>query len=435
MAGWLHRYAWGRLAAGVTLGCAVAYGSVQAELLPNYFPAGVPGYGTAPGVTVASRQRPDFDPPGVRVDDFVLHPQLSESLGYDDNVFGGPAKSGSWVIGTSPSLLINSDWSRDSLGAYLGVDDMRYPEQSPQSHTDWTASLGGSLAIGRDNLTLAVAHFSLHQPRTDLDALPTDTPVGYRVDDVRASYTINFNRISLTPNVAFTSYRYDDTTILGVPTSQAYRDRDVVQGAVTTRYQLDAQRNLLLETRALGVHYVQPQPGTPTRDSTGYEVLAGIEDDTDAVWRYRALIGWEERAFDAAQYHAHQAPIAEAQVIWSLSGMTTLTATLSRSIEDAAQEGIAGYTYTSARLVVDHELRRNVLLQASAGVQHADFLQGGGQAHSVTLGAGATWLLNRHMRLAATYAFTDQHGSNNPTLQTTGNYTRNIALLTLRFAM
>ena len=66
--------------------------------------------------------------------------------------------------------------------------------------------------------------------------------------------------------------------------------------------------------------------------------------------------------------------------------MTTVTATLTRSMEDAAQETVAGYTYTSARLVVDHEYLRNVLLQASVGVQRADFLQGGG--HQTGFSAG-----------------------------------------------
>jgi hypothetical protein len=51
------------------------------------------------------------------------------------------------------------------------------------------------------------------------------------------------------------------------------------------------------------------------------------------------------------------------------------------------------------------------------------------------LGAGATWLINRHLRLSATYDFTDQHGTASSTLQTTGNYVRSIGLLTLRVAM
>jgi hypothetical protein len=423
-----------RVAAGVAA-CAIAYGGVHAELLSTYFPTGVPGYGNAPGVTVASRERPDFDPLGTRIDGFILRPQIEEGLGYDDNVFGGANKLGSWVLGTHPWLLVNSDWSRDSIGGYLGVDDLRYLDQPQQSQTNWTASLGGTLAVGRDELTLAVAHLGLHQNRTELDALPTDTPVAYQVNDVRAGYTIALDRISVTPSLELSTYRYDSTTILGVPTPQAYRNRDVIQGAITTRYELTPERNLLVVIRASGSDYVAPQPGQPTRNSTGYQALVGFSDDSDAVWRYRVLVGWEMRHFTAAQFGSHEAPLAEAEVIWNPSGMTTVTGSLTRSIEDAAQEGIAGYTYTSARLRLDHEYQRNVLLRFSAGVQHADYLQGGGQSNGFSLGEGVTWLLNRHLRLSATYDFTDQTGSNNPTLQTTGSYTRSIGLLTLRFAL
>jgi hypothetical protein len=317
----------------------------------------------------------------------------------------------------------------------VSADNERYLDLPKQTYTNWTASLGGSVAVGRDQLTLAASHFDLHESRTDLDALPTDAPVNYHVNDVRVGYTISLDRISLTPSLAFTSYTYDNTTIFGVPTSQAYRNRDVIEGDVTTRYELSPQRNLLLVTRVLGQHYTDPQPGTPTLNSTSYEMLVGLSDDSDAVWRYHVLLGWEMRAFAASQYQTHQAPIAEGEVIWNPSGMTTVTATLTRSIEDAAQEGIAGYTYTAVRLAVDHEYLRNILLHGSVGAQRADFLQGGGTANDVTFGAGVTWLINRNVRLSATYDFTDQRGTSNPTLQTTGDYTRSIALLTLRFGM
>ena len=264
-----------RLAIGAAIGCVARLrraGRAAVEL----FPCGVPGYGEAPGVTVASRVRPDFEPPGVRVGSFLLRPRWSEGIGYDSNVFGSSSGGpGSWMVGSHPSLLIGSDWSRNSLGGYVGVDDLRYLDQPRQSQTNWTASVGGTLAIGRDQLTVSVAHLALHQARTELDALPSDTPVAYRVDDIRIGYKIGLDRWSVTPSVAFSAFRYDATTIRGVPASQDYRDRDVVQGAVTTRYELSPQRNLLLVTRALGVHYVEPQQGVPTRDSTGYQVLVG----------------------------------------------------------------------------------------------------------------------------------------------------------------
>jgi hypothetical protein len=408
---------------------------VQAELLSAYFPPGVPGYGDAPGVTVLTRARPEYDSLGTRIGSFMLQPQLDQGLGYDSNVFGSASPRGSWILGTHPSLLVNSDWSRDSLGAYLGLDDWRYLDQPSQSRTNWTASVGGTLAVGRDQLSLAVAHFALHQDRTELDALPSDTPVAYQVDNARAAYTIALDRLSITPSLEFSSYRYSNTTIFGVPSPQGYRDRDVIQGAVTTRYQVAAARNLVVVVRALGVDYTAPQIGQPTRNSTGYQALVGFDDDGDAVWRYSVLVGWELRDFAASQYQSHQAPIAEAALTWSPTGLTTVTTTLTRSIEDAAQEGIAGYTYTRAKIVLDHEYLRNVLVQLSAGAQRADYLPSGGQAMAMLLGAGVTWLINRHMRLVATYDFTDQRGTGSSTLQTTGNYTRSIGLLTLRFAL
>ena len=144
MVRWCDRSSWRRAAVGVAIGCIAAYAGVHAELLSNYFPAGVPGYGTAPGVTVASRARPDFDPPGVRVGSFLLRPEWGEGFGYDNNVFGSNnTRRGSWLVGSRPSLLVASDWSRNSVGGYLGMDDLRYLDLSRQSRTDWTASLGG----------------------------------------------------------------------------------------------------------------------------------------------------------------------------------------------------------------------------------------------------------------------------------------------------
>jgi len=390
-----------RIGAATLIACLFACSGVRAQLLSAYFPSGVPGYATAPGVTVLSRARPDYNSLGARLDSFMLLPRLDEGLGHDSNVFGGSSGRGSWIVGTHPSLLVNSDWSRDALGGYLGLDDTRYLDQPRQSRTDWTASLGGTLAVGRDQLTLALAHLALHQDRTELDALPSDRPVAYQVDDARAAYTIALNRVAITPSLDFAAYRYSDTTILGAPAPQGYRDRNVLQGAVTTRYEMAPQRNLVVVIRALGSHYVAPQPGQPTRDSTGYEVLAGLDDGADAVWRYRLLAGWEIRDFAASRYPTHQAPIAEAELIWNPSGLTTVTGSLTRSIEDAAQEGIAGYTYTSAQLTLDHELQRDLLLRLSAGMQHADFLQGGGAATGLSVGGGATWLMNRHMPLVS----------------------------------
>ena len=114
--------------------------------------------------------------------------------------------------------------------------------------------------------------------------------------------------------------------------------------------------------------------------------------------------------FAAGQYGSRTAPIVEGSIIWTPSRMLTLTGTVTRSIEEPQSEGTDGYIYTQARLVADYELRRNILLQGRLGLQEADFLQGGGNYTYVSAGAGATWLLNRHVRISLNYDFVSQSG-------------------------
>jgi hypothetical protein len=405
---------------------------VRAQMISGLFPDGVPGYAAEPGVTVVSRARPEFDPQGVRAGSFVLWPQIEETIGVNNNVLGGSPQRGSWTLGTSPSLRVASGLALDSLGAYLALSDTRYFDLPAQGRTDWTGSVGGQVAVGRDSLTLAVAHLALHEDRTELDALPSDQPIEYAVNDVRAAYALALNRWSVTPAVDVATWRFGDATILGVPSSQIYRDRNVLQGSVTARYEAAAQRDLVVVLRGVDTGYVAAQPGVAAPNSTSVQALAGIDYAGSAVWRYRLLVGFERRAFAAAAYPAHTAPLVEGEVAWSPSGLTTLTGTVTRAIEDAAQAGVAGYTYTGARLRIDHEVFRNVLLQVSGGMQRASFL-GGGVQTGLLAGAGATWLINRQLRLSATYDFTDSSSSGAPAGLST--YARDVALLTLRVAL
>ena len=421
--------------AALALGSGFVGGGATAAWLDTLFPPGIPGYGAEPGVTVVSRLRPDTEPLGLQDGPFVFHPAWEQSIGYDSNVLGGPSPRGSWVVGTAPSLLATGDWSGDTLAAYVSADDRRDLSVPTQSRTDWTASFGGSIAIGRDKLTLAVAHISSHEDRTELDALPTDQPIPFQVDDFRAAYAWSLGPWTVTPNLEVSSWHYDSTSIFGVPTSQAYRDRLVLQGGTTISYQLSPQRSLVFVTRAIGQDYSHTPAGQSSLNSTGYLAMGGIDYADDALWRVRLLLGAEHRSFAAAAYPARNAAIAEGEITWTPSGMTTVTASVTRSMEDAAQEGVSGYTFTTARVTLDHELRRNLLLHVSVGEQWADFLQDDTQQSSTLVDLGATWLVSRDVRLSATYSFTSQQGSATTTLPISGNYTRGLGLLTLRLGL
>ena len=387
------------------------------------FPDGVPGYDNDEGVTVETRLHPEQMPLGLREGAFEFLPQLDESFGYTSNALSGPYRRGSWEVGTAPALAIASGWSRDSFGALFSVNDTRYLSLPSQDRTDVTAVVGGRLDIGEDKLTLAAAHLVQHEDQAALDTIASDRPIEFQLDDLRASYTMTRGRWSIEPALQATNWTYDNTSIMGVPTSQAYRDRVVVQGGVTVHYELAPLRTVVFVARAIGQDYTQTPPGQASPNSTSYQVLAGIDYDDDGVWRWRLLIGGEAREFASKLYPQQNNLIAEAGVGWSPSGMTTLNATISRETGDAAQEGVSGLTYTTARLTIDHEYFRDLLFRASLGLQRADFFQGGYQV-GMTAGVGVTWVMNRSARLSFTYDQTDVRGSSTPTDTLVAGYSR-----------
>jgi hypothetical protein len=331
---------------------------------------------------------------------------------------------------TSPTLAIDSDWSRDAFGAVVSIQDTRTLSLPSQNRTDGTVSAGGRLDVGDGKLTIAAAHVAQHEDRGQLDTIGSDRPIAFQLDDVRASYAMQDGSWTIVPTVQATNWTYTGTTILGVPASQSYRDRVVVQGGVTMRYEFAPLRSAVLVVRAIGQDYTHTPLGQASPDSNSYQVLAGIDYDDDAVWRWRLLAGDEVRHFISPQYRKQNTLIAEAGVRWSPTGLTTLNATISRDTEDAEQEGISGLVYTAARLTIDHEYLRDLLFRASVGVQRADFFQGGHQT-ATTAGFGVTWVMNRGARLTFTYDQTDLHQSGIPAEASLAGYSRGVGLLTL----
>jgi hypothetical protein len=247
----------------------------------------------------------------------------------------------------------------------------------------------------------------------------------------------------LIPNADVTSYNFSDATILGIPVSQKYRNRVVLSAGLTTGYALSDLRRLLFVVQGIDTHFTNPEPGQPTNNAKGFLVMGGLDYTATGLWRYRILVGVEVRDFQSPQFKTHTAPVAEGSVIWTPANLTTITGVLARVIEEPAAEETAGYVYTRARLAVDHEYLRNVLLHGRMSVELAQYIQDGGTETNYTIGAGVTWLMNRNMRLSVDYDFTTSNGASsgtitgqpNLTTRGTGGYNRNLFFVAMHVGL
>jgi hypothetical protein len=417
--------------------------SGRAQRIDEYLNPAVPGLDVEPGVTVTSRLRPEYEYQGLRLGGFIFHSEVVESAGYETNVTATQPPHGSSFLDTAATAQALSDWGKDSLGAAVSIDNNLYFDQPRQTDTNWTASIGGSHDFGTDTVYIAYAHLNLNQTPSDLGVPQLDSPIAYRVDTARLTYKALFGKGTVTPGIEVTNYSYDNGTVQGQPYNQTYRNRVVIAPSTIASYDFDALRGVLGVVRYASAQYTDPQQDAATRNFNDISVLGGVNYDTGGMVRLRLLLGYEARLFQSPEYKTIAAPIVEGSAIWTPTGLTTVTGTIARYIQESATENTVGYIESVAKVSVDHEYLPNVLFNATAAAVRDDYSQSEGQQTFYSFGGGVTWLLNNHMRLGLRYEFStrqspggsDSGGAPSNTQIFGGSYSDNRFLLQLKIGL
>ncbi len=398
-----------------------------AQILEKYIPTNITGFDVNPGVTVISRLRPEYDAPGIRVGEVVFRPQVLESVGYDTAPVPGQNGGSSLVI-SQAKVTADTQWSRNHLGVGASVYDVRYLSLPLQSYTNWNVGINGSYDIGRDTILAEYAHYNLNQLPTGVGSVGLQQPQPYQSDEATIGYRSLHGPWTFVPTFRVDAIRYSNLVNPDgtVQTGNA-SDRNVETASLETLYEVATQRSIVFVVRETSAQYLN---GQPRRNYNDLAVLAGLDFGAEGVFRYRALAGYEFRNYENAAYKSHAAPIVEGSVIWTATGLTTVTGSVIYRIEDANEDAFLGYQYTRLRLGIDHEYLRNVLLQGYISVENANYLQSSTHQTLYDAGIGVTWLLNRNVRLTASYDFSYTQQNAAP-----GNYARNIMLLQLRFGL
>lgn len=421
--------------------------SVHAQVIGQYFPALGSGVGGWDKELTRQQALSAYQAPGLTLGGFRLDGEAGEAVGFDNNVDALPGGARSALIDTSGSLDLHSRWSRHQLNAAFSVDDTRFPSRSAQDRTTWTAQAGGIVDFGHDRLGVTYSHLSLVQMPTDLGAAASLQRIPYQVDQGALSYTAaTHTRWTLIPGVDLRHFSFSDTNLpAGTPVvgglrlnDQGYRDRLVGEESLAARYALNDHDALVIVGRGTQIRYDHDLPGIPGRDSNGFAVLAGIDMQGAGTFEGRALVGYQERDFSNSAYATIRAPIAQVEVAWLPSRLTTVSASITNGIEDGAFESVVGFTATTASLRVQHEYARNIILSAHVDVQKGSYpatpavlagtvlTQPRTDQKSYGGGIDASWLVNRHLRLEGAYTATNQNAID------TTRFTTHMVLIRLR---
>lgn len=367
-------------------------------------------------IAVMQRPREGYQAVGLRMGSFMAYPRLSLGVEHNDNIYatdGGEIDDLIWRV--APEISISSDWSRHSLNAYARSSILRYQDFDTENSEDLSVGASAQIDMQRNSfITLGADWADLVEPRTSPNAVVGAVePTAYETTAARAAVSHELNRLRLSGGYAFKSFDYEDGRNLGggiIP--QQYRDRD--EHVVTARadYAVSPATALFLEVSRNVRDYRLARPAvTLVRDSEGTQALVGSNFELGATARGEIAVGYLSQEYDDPTLGDIDGFGARAQVEWFPTQLTTVTFTGSRTIEESASPGSAGYTAANVGVKVDHELMRNVILTGNVSQGKDDYQGITREDDRFNAGVAATYLLNRHVGVTVAYSHMDMDSS------------------------
>lgn len=382
------------------------------------------------GTTVLERPRPETDPLGIRAGGFLIFPSVSVTEQIRDNIFFDEEENstnpkdiqGDFITVLSTELLVQSDWNNHQLNFFGDADLGAFFINDEENYSDWHVGTNGRFDISRD--TNVSARFDLanrHETRGSPDDVNGIHPIFYNLFGPNVGAFHRFNRVSITLNGNVTKYDYEDVTTgvngaIGVlATGQINnddRDRVEAEASAEIAYEIVPKYDAFIRGIVNNRNYDDALDDNGfDRDSNGWEVVAGTAIDFTGVLFGNVFAGFRRQSYDDPRFPATQGPGFGADVTWNPTGLTTVTASVERSVEESTLVNASGFFATSFAAGVDHELLRNLILSANGSFQKNKY-DGNGRNDDIVRASGQVkYLMNRYFYVSVGYDFQNRESS------------------------
>lgn len=354
----------------------------------------------------SERRLPEFEPAGGRIGSFFLYPSVETRLEYDDNILALPSDGqGDFELTVRGAARLESDWQRHSLE----VDG--YVQQNfHRRFTTEDVMEGG----GRVNARLDVSRNTSARIITTLDALAEDRanitsqaearrPTRFRRADALVSVAHEMGRLQLSGDAQLQVLDFDDAIRPdGSVLDQDFRDALYMRSSLTALLEFSPRVSGLLRGQIDRLQFTgEPEEPDPfDRDTSGFSVEAGARVELSNLLFGELRAGVLRREVDDPSAQGLTGVSFGANLTWAVTPLTTLRFFADRQVEEGGSQLVSGNVRSQASIDVEHELLRNVVLDARARVARIETIgQLETDAEEYDLHVGATWKLDRNIRV------------------------------------
>ena len=403
---------------GSTLGIVVAtiavLGGTYAEAQQPPTTGATPYVRPTPsrGETVTSRKRPQYDPVGIRRGSFFIYPSFEVSGLFDSNIFATSTNpKADLIVILSPEIAVRSNWRRHELNFGVRADIGRYKSHHKENYEDASAVINGRYDISRDTYAFGGFRFAQrHEDRGSPDdvggKIPTKfwaTELAAGVQHTRGRFTIRLDGL-----LRLLDFKDVPAAIVGLIDNDD-RDRREHTGTLRITYRVNPRLGVFGQGSGNYVRYnEQVDNAGLRRDNVGFAISGGVTYEISGKLVAEAFGGFTRQTYRDNRLTTIQGPSGGLSLTWTPTGLTTVKVSVARSIEQTTLIGGSGFFATQVRASIDHELRRNVLLNGFGSFQNDDYRGISREDNYFRAGLGATVLVNRNVNM---YGGTNTHAA------------------------
>ncbi|MGH8563202.1 MAG: outer membrane beta-barrel protein [Gammaproteobacteria bacterium] len=376
------------------------------------------------GETVTNRARPELDPLGVRAGGLFIYPRLGLQEFYNDNIFAiDSGEQDDFITLITPRVDVTSDWTKHAFDLYAKAAIARYADQTVEDFEDFSVGTNGRLDITqRTNLRAGVNYDRLHEGRGSPDDIrrqggsPPVEPTIFDVGSAFLTYQQWLGRFLLESGGVVDRLGYDNVkrengdTIINDD-----RDRVLISGNLKVGYEFMPGYTAFARGEVDYRRYDNlccDDFSQFDRDSEGYLIEVGTDFDVTAVLFGNVAIGYRSQDYDDPRFDTIGDVAGRASLTWNPTGLTTVSAAITRGeVVETTLSGSAAIFETAGQVTLDHELLRNLLLQAAVSVGDDDFQDIDRSDTYVRAGFGAKYLMNRYIHLDLSYGYLSRGSS------------------------
>ena len=356
----------------------------------------------------SQRQLDEYEPVGGRIGSFLLYPSAEARIEYDDNILALPDGGADDVeVTVRGAARIESQWQRHSLEASAYVQQNFHGRLTSEDAMEGGARVNGRLDIDRDTSARLVASIdSLAENRANITSVREALrPTRFRRADALLSLAHDFGAFQLTGDAQILVLDFDDVPAIGGGVvEQGFRNSVYMRSAVTAAVEISPRVSGLLRGQVDRLSFTEDsgEPDPFDRDTTGYALEAGVRLELDNLLFGEIRAGVLHREVDDPTGDGLTGVSFGANLTWSLTPLTTVSLFADRQVEEGGSQLVSGNIRSQARVVVEHELLRNLILEGQAGFAQIDTIgQIDVSAQEYNLMVEATWRLDRNFRVFA----------------------------------